>query len=384
MYPKILIFTDWFLPGFRGGGPIKSMANFSRLICSEYEVFIVTRNTDFGTTVPYAEIPPDIWLTLDQRIKVMYLSDRALTITGVLEIIRNVRADFWYLNSMYSFWFSVLPLLFKKIFFPEVRLVLSPRGMLKNSAVSRKAFKKKLYLSLLSFFQFQRAISFHAVDEQEKKDITKFFGSKTCVWTIPNVPSFSKLPFRSLPKDPGALKIIFVGRIHPIKNLDYCLKILKSITEGAIEFSIYGVLEDLKYWSYCESLIRELPKNIIPKFGGEIAPDKVDSVLVESHVLFLPTQGENFGHVIFESFQAGRPVLISDQTPWKGLQAQHLGWEISLANHEDFIRAIVELLNLSQSEFDRFCKNTHQFAQDYRNEKHLISMYSRLFSKNAD
>jgi glycosyltransferase involved in cell wall biosynthesis len=36
------------------------------------------------------------------------------------------------------------------------------------------------------------------------------------------------------------------------------------------------------------------------------------------HDLFvLPTRGENFGHVIFESVAAGTPVLLSDQTPWR-------------------------------------------------------------------
>ena len=35
----------------------------------------------------------------------------------------------------------------------------------------------------------------------------------------------------------------------------------------------------------------------------------------EYDLLFLPTKGENFGHVILESMSAGTPVLISDTTP---------------------------------------------------------------------
>ena len=36
--------------------------------------------------------------------------------------------------------------------------------------------------------------------------------------------------------------------------------------------------------------------------------------------MFLPSKGENFGHIIMESLAASTPVIISDLTPWKDLE----------------------------------------------------------------
>ncbi|MBI9061941.1 MAG: hypothetical protein JEZ14_08115 [Marinilabiliaceae bacterium] len=44
---KILIFIDWFLPGYKAGGPVRSMANMVEYLMEEYDFFIVTRNTDY-------------------------------------------------------------------------------------------------------------------------------------------------------------------------------------------------------------------------------------------------------------------------------------------------------------------------------------------------
>jgi glycosyltransferase involved in cell wall biosynthesis len=40
----------------------------------------------------------------------------------------------------------------------------------------------------------------------------------------------------------------------------------------------------------------------------------------------MPTTHENFGHAIIESWGFGRPVLLSDNTPWKELQKEGLGY----------------------------------------------------------
>ena len=40
------------------------------------------------------------------------------------------------------------------------------------------------------------------------------------------------------------------------------------------------------------------------------------------HALLMPSLTENFSYTVLESLQAGIPVLISDQTPWRDLQSQ--------------------------------------------------------------
>ena len=71
--------------------------------------------------------------------------------------------------------------------------------------------------------------------------------------------------------------------------------------------------------------------NII--FLGPLKPKEVCDVILDSHLLFSPTTGENFGHAIFEAFALGRPVLISDQTPWINLIDIGVGYDLPLDNN---------------------------------------------------
>ena len=45
---------------------------------------------------------------------------------------------------------------------------------------------------------------------------------------------------------------------------------------------------------------------------------------------FDATRHENFGHAVVEAWAHGRPVLLSDQTPWRGLAELDLGWDLPL------------------------------------------------------
>ena len=52
------------------------------------------------------------------------------------------------------------------------------------------------------------------------------------------------------------------------------------------------------------------------KWLGPVSRTCVENLLWASDLMVLLTAGENFGHVVAESLQAGCPVLITDETPW--------------------------------------------------------------------
>jgi glycosyltransferase involved in cell wall biosynthesis len=56
--------------------------------------------------------------------------------------------------------------------------------------------------------------------------------------------------------------------------------------------------------------------------------------------MLLPSLSENFGHAIFEALAAGTPVIIGDQTPWRGLAAQQAGWDVSVNDLAGFSIAL--------------------------------------------
>ena len=71
---RILIVVGRYLPGFRAGGPIRSIANTVDWLGDEFEFQIVTADRDIGDKCPYPGIRRDDWQMVGKG-QVRYVSD---------------------------------------------------------------------------------------------------------------------------------------------------------------------------------------------------------------------------------------------------------------------------------------------------------------------
>lgn len=342
----------------------------------EVEIFVLTGDRDLGDEEAFQNTQTNTWIQFDKNIQVKYLSPEFQNRLEILKIIEQLNPDTLYLNSMYSKVFTLIPLTLVNKLRP-INIVLCPRGMLKSSAVKFKSLKKKAFLTILNWFGLSRKVKFHATDEQERLDILHWFGEQSEIKIISNIPQLTD--YVPITKEKDGLKLLFVGRIHPIKNLLFALDVLKSVN-SAILFTIIANIEDEKYWFECEKIIKQLPQNIQVNFLGPQPHHTIEKELQSSHLFFLPTKGENFGHAIFESMAAGRPVLISDQTPWRGLETKNAGWDLPLNDKKAFVSAIEKMASMDQSEFDQMCLAAHQLANDYISSQDFEAHYRALFA----
>jgi glycosyltransferase involved in cell wall biosynthesis len=374
---RILVCSDWFSPAYKAGGPVRSCVNFAHAMSDQYQVYVLTSNTDIGGEVLSVEV--NKWIDYDNNVKVQYLNKENRTSLKLLEITNDIRPSIFYLNSMFSFFYSIIPLylLFRKKL--DVKIIVAPRGLLHQGAIKYKSLKKKMYLNILNLSGIAQKVFFHATDQQEKLDIQNYLKvQEDKIDVIPNFPQSKLNPLSKLSKTKGQLKIIFISRVAPKKNILFFLKQLKHVNAD-IQFSVYGGVEE-GYWDECLKVIKELPENIEVSYKGSIEHLQVEQALIENHFFILSTFGENFGHAIFESFASGRPVLISDQTPWRNLEQQKIGWDISLDNKEEWINAIESAVNMEQAEFDKWCKNTWDYAYSFIYKSGLKEKYLNLFS----
>jgi len=376
---KILLFADWYEPGYKAGGPIRSCVNFVHNMESEYSVYVFTTDRDLGSNEPYKNVETDKWIVFSNSVYVYYCSPQKLSWSNIRKQIVSLNADFIYLNSMFSKYFTIYPLLIIRFNKIKSKIILSPRGMLRDSAIQFKTFKKKTYLMLSKILGLYRNTCFHVVDENEKLDVFSHFGANAQVATIPNFPSVLADRPAFVKKEIGELSMVFVGRIHPIKNLAYLLFILKEIP-SVVKLSIVGNLEDKFFWGKCTEIIGELPSNISVKYLGEIPNHQLPSVFAKHHIFILPTKGENFGHAIFEALSQGKPVLISNQTPWRNLQKMHAGWDVSLKQPHLFWEAIEQAVSFDQEEYNKWSRNAWEYASNYTSQLHLRNDYIKLFS----
>ena len=376
---KIVVFADWYEPGYKAGGPIRSCVNFARHMQGSYDVFVFTGDRDLNTSEPYEGIPLDQWTTGAGGEKVYYASAGRSGWSTIRREIRAIGPDFIYLNSMFSLKFTIFPLLISRLSGLSEKVVLSPRGMLRSSAVQFKIWKKKIFLQSFRLLGFSRSVRFLASDETEEKDVKGYFGPRTRVVQIPNFPaSLPESPTVAL-KKPGELSMIFVGRVHPIKNPDYLLDVLGGV-KANVSLTIVGSCEDPEFWQQCEKMIRALPANITVTYAGEMPNHQLPDLIARHHIFTLPTRGENFGHAIFEALVLGKPVLISDQTPWRGLREKMAGWDLPLSDPDGFRKVIGEVAGFGQEEYGRWGTATRRYLEEYISGLKIKNEYLKLFS----
>jgi glycosyltransferase involved in cell wall biosynthesis len=374
---KIMLFTDWYEPAFKAGGPIRSCVNFTSHMKADYDIYIFTGDRDLGDTKAFSQIETNRWLERD-GIQLFYASPGALNWENILVQVQHIKPDYLYLNSMYSKYFTVYPLLMKRLGMIKAQAVLSPRGMLKSTAVQYKPGKKKLFFQLLKLFRIPGKIVFHATDATEEADIRNLFGNDITIKQISNFPSQEK-PLQYIHKESGVVKLIFVGRVHPIKNLAFLLRCLQPIT-GNVILTIVSAIEDEAYWMECRELIKSLPETITVELQQDVPHHQVEQLISDHHVFVSPTLGENFGHAIFEALGVGRPVLISDQTPWRNLQEHHAGWDLPLSDEKAFVQVLQEVAGMDDEAFQEWSIGAWQYAKHFTESSNLKEKYKELFS----
>lgn len=375
---KLLILVDWFTPGYKAGGPIQSNVNLAVALSDEYDVYVFTTDTDHGEKEPYIGIETEKWVyNEDLKISIFYAQKSKLGFGKVSKEINNLQPDFVYLNLLFSPYFNMYPLLLKYVGKIKGKVILCPRGSLYDSALSVSTLKKKPVLLLYKWLKIAKVISFHATNEREKEAINKYFPGANVI-IADNLPNIQQTPFISLPKQPNELNCLFVARIVAIKNVLFILNVLKTV-QSVIKFTIVGPIEDEVYWEECKKVIAELPHNISIDYVGPQKHSDIKKITLQNHLFVLPTTGENFGHAIFESFLAGRPVLISDQTPWLNLEEKNAGWDVPLNQPKIFAQHIEMLSNLNQQEYDTFAISAWKYAKNFIENNQAIKSYKLLF-----
>lgn len=235
---------------------------------------------------------------------------------------------------------------------PRASLLIAPRGEFSPGALNIKRWKKRAYIGFSKYLKLFRLATFHASTHMEKRDIEAVIGPGVTVHTAKDLPNLAMPDLRSFKNDMGqskALKVCFISRLVPKKNLDYAIDILRTC-RPPVEFTIFGSQEDPAYWSHCRQLLGALPSNVTWEYGGELLPSEVKDTFARFDVFLFPTRGENYGHVIAESLLSGTYVLVSDQTPWVGLEEAGVGCAIPLSRQREFASRISSWSSLSVEE----------------------------------
>jgi glycosyltransferase involved in cell wall biosynthesis len=370
--PKILIFSDWYAPAFKGGGPIRSIVNLVEALKHEYDFYVFTADTDFGETSPMPGIKADEWLVQD-GVHAYYYSKGAMTYKKVKSVIKEVDPQRIYLNSMFSN--MIRPILAG---YQSGKIIIAPRGMLSATALGIKPIRKFLYLWFLRTFGVAKYLHFHATSEQEVKDVQRIFPNAKSITVARNIPVKVETTLHNLVKDTFSLQLVFTGRMHPIKNLHLLLQALQKV-KGQIKLTVVATKEDEAYLNKCQDLSKELDEHIQVNWLIDLPHHQIKNHLQTAHFFVLLSEVESFGHAIFEALAVGCPVLISNQTPWKNLQEKKVGWDLPISDLNAIAATLQKIVDMDDYEWQSYRNGSLNLAESYVKRLNVDKEYRILF-----
>ena len=114
-------------------------------------------------------------------------------------------------------------------------------------------------------------------------------------------------------------------------------------------------------------------------YKGVIDHSLVAETITQYHAFLMPTTGEGFGHSIVEAMLVGRPVIISDQTPWTDVNGRG-GYAISLDDEQAFIDAMNEVVVADEEQYMQMCGDIKQYIKERLDIEQIIKRYIEAFN----
>ncbi|MGM8140305.1 glycosyltransferase family 4 protein [Enterococcus italicus] len=381
MKKRVLVLNGQYAPGYKGGGPIQSCINMVENLYDQFDFYVLCADRDYKETMPYSGVKINQWNEVGHA-KVYYLSPDKQDLKGFEEAINSIDYDVMYLNGFFSPIFTIRPLILRRLGkLKKKPVILTPRGDFTGGCENKK-LKKYSYIYLVKLLGLYNGILWHATSDIEERDIKQKF-AKANVFTVSDLPA-KFVPKKScISKKLGELRLVFVSRIFPKKNIKYALEVLSKITEGNVVFDIYGPMEDKGYWTECEELMKKMPSNVKVKYCGEAEHKDIPHIFEQYHGFFFPTLGENYGYVIVEAMMNNCLCILSKGvTPWDDY-IEHLDIGAKLSEQEKFVEIVNLMLQLEQSGIDSMLEFNNQYIAEKTDSAEYLKLYQKMLGESG-
>ncbi|RYE57938.1 MAG: glycosyltransferase [Sphingobacteriales bacterium] len=374
---NVFILVDYFEPGYKFGGPVKSLLNTFELLKDYVKFYVITRNRDFNDPTFY-DVPTGEWIERS-LYSIMYLKDSDIKVVRILELDAEIHPECIYLASFFS-WKISIQMVWRLRRLHE-KIVIGVRGELTPGALKIKPFKKRIFLAFSRWLNIYKNLRFHASSTIEAKDIKDHLNYKQILIAPDPVTFKAGLRKNGHLKISGQLRLCFISRIVAIKNLLFCIETIASVRKNeSIFLDIYGIIEDSSYFQTCIEAIENWGLESQIRYLGPLEPSKVQYVFAKYDFFFFPSKGENFGHVIYESLSAGTPVILADTTFWSTISNKPpWGYIFSLENRQAVISLLMFCRDMDNEHYHALSSEAIRTAQKTASSQELITANLNLF-----
>lgn len=188
---------------------------------------------------------------------------------------------------------------------------------------------------------------------------------------ISDLPTSNSLP-RSVTR-----YALFIGRLHPIKNIPTLLRAWAEVKPEGWILRIVGS-DEVGHRADLEKLARELGISEQIKFMGPIYGNIKEEIFRSSELAFLVSKSENFGIAAAEALAAGIPVIASKTTPWACLEEENMGWWVD-GSVSGVSEALRKFFTLPEMEYHIMSERSQVYAERSFSWKVIAERFKELY-----
>jgi glycosyltransferase involved in cell wall biosynthesis len=259
---------------------------------------------------------------------------------GLRSYLKTVAAD---VIHHHSIWLRTLHYAHRAAQRIGATLVVSPRGMMDPWAWRHHSRKKAFARALIHPGAFEAVDGWHATSDEEARDL-RSLGFQQPVCVAPNgvaAPSAEESTsaakhWREIVPDSKQRPVaLFYSRFHKKKRLLELVDSWLDVGPADWLLLVVGIPEDYTPRMIDDYVLRSGNAGRVRAYdgAGHPAPYAIASLFL------LPSHGENFGLSIAEALANGVPALVTDTTPWSGLNATGAGWCVPWPRFKDALRS---------------------------------------------
>jgi glycosyltransferase involved in cell wall biosynthesis len=292
---------------------------------------------DFGVPTYYARVylPPDLAPGMLRQLGPLYQWAQVVHVTGVFSAASALGMATTLLP---------IPILMPGETGPRP-VVVSPRGALLPWALGqgRSRLRKQAFLLGLAPL-LRRVAGWHVTSEQEADAVRALVGPARIQIAPPGVdPTNGSGDSDVASARPASRRLLVLGRIHPVKNLELALAALAVLRRQVGEAGggggghprqkptlvIAGPDADPRYVAELQARAAALGVADAVEWPGLVTGDAKQRLLADSAALWLCSHMESFGNVVVEALAAGTPVVATTTTPWALLDPEGVGHHVA-------------------------------------------------------
>lgn len=233
---NILIIMGRYLPGYKDGGPVRSIKNLTDFLGKEYNFKILTCDRDHGDTAAYPNIKVNNWNCVGNA-EVYYVPPKGFSRKLIVELAGQV--DLVYVCGCFND-YAINTLIANRLGKIKVPVVVAAMGLFSPKEFQLKYPKKKTFTTVFNLLGMFKNIYWSATSEMEISEIKQqVVATDKQFFVAEDLPRKVAESNVEKEKEVGNLKVVWISRIAPKKNLKYTIEILQE-TKQNIEFTIYG------------------------------------------------------------------------------------------------------------------------------------------------